>query len=89
MRGEMSTLRSFNDTPSEDNINTSKILDESIEPPSEAAMKAREAVKHDTVEEMAQQVVDHVEEDDEWMQGGGVVNGEEPKARKRKGGKKK
>jgi len=69
-------------------------LDNTIEPPSEAAMKARQAVKDGQAEGVAQEVVDHVEaeevEGDSWMDGPiGGSNGTDGKPRKRKGGKKK
>jgi len=41
----------------------------------------------DKVEEVAQQVIDHVEEDDSWMEGPTDTSGTTP--RRRKGGKKK
>lgn len=61
--------------------------DETIEAPSEVAARARVAVQEDKVEEVAQQVVENVEEDDRWMEGPADTGGST--ARRRKGGKKK
>lgn len=78
--------------------------DDTIEAPSEAAMKARKAVSNGQAEQVAQEVSTHVEEqdgtavggdvvvveDESWMQDGkGVSTGvEHSKGKKRKGGKK-
>jgi hypothetical protein len=91
-RGELKQLWSFSDAPAEDGKDkpTAK-LDETIEAPSEAAMKARQVVD-DTVQEAGEQVeaVVNEVEDDSWMDGSvGGTNGTDGKARKRKGGKKK
>lgn len=81
-----------------------KVQDDTIEAPSEAAMKARKAVSEGKAEAVAQEVSEHVEqdedveddvivvEDESWMDDSkGVSTGTEgsSKPRKRKGGKKK
>lgn len=79
-------LWSWSDAPDVDEAGESK-LEETIEASSDVAAKARKAVKEDKVEEMAQKVVEHVEEDESWMDGPVDSNGTTP--RRRKGGKKK
>jgi hypothetical protein len=89
-------LWSFSDTPLDDDKLKALISssDDTIEAPSETAMKARQAVKDGQAENVAQEVVEHVEaeevEDDSWMDGPvGSSNSGDPKLRKRKAGKKK
>ena len=86
IRGELRTLWSWSDAPEADDKKET-LLDDTIEAPSEIAAKARQAVKEDNVEQVAQQVIEHVEEDDSWMEN--TTDGSTPSVRKRKGGKKK
>ena len=87
VRGELKLLWSFSDGADEAD---SKKTDETIEAPSETAMKARAAVAADKVEELAEEIVEHVQEEGEsWMNGDGVGTPDQGKARRRKGGKKK
>jgi len=95
-RAELSDLWKWSDAP----VDTKeKKLDDTIEPPSEAAARARQAVEDNKAEEVAEQVAEHVEkedqaakdekddqEDESWMDGPSSTPG---KPRKRKGGKKK
>ena len=83
VRGELRMLWRWSDAP-DPSEEEERQVDETIERPSEVAAKAREAVKED---EVANQVVEHVEEDDSWMEGPMDTGGSS--ARRRKGGKKK
>jgi hypothetical protein len=83
-RGELKMLWSWSDAPDPSEEKTK--LGETIETLSEVTAKAREAVKEDKVDEVAQQVAEHVEEDESWMEGPVDTVGS---ARKRRGGKKK
>ena len=84
-RGELKRLWSFSDAPVEE-----PKVDQTMEAPSEAAMKAKAAVMEDKAEEVAEEVVAHVEEeDDSWMDGAGVATGQDSSKKKKRGGKKK
>ncbi|WWC60441.1 uncharacterized protein I303_103013 [Kwoniella dejecticola CBS 10117] len=95
VRGELRELWGWSDAPTEEDEKKTKI-DETIEAPSEAAIKARaaaKAAKEDLIEtekpeEPQADGTTLIDEDDSWMTGG-VVTPDEGKARKRKGGKKK
>jgi len=96
VRGEVQDLWTWSDAPVDKDKDKGRKLDETIEPSSEAAMKARHAVKEDRAEEVAQRVLEHAEnegaegvatEDDSWIEGGSTPEG--AKARRRKAGKKR
>ncbi|WWC68505.1 uncharacterized protein I206_102434 [Kwoniella pini CBS 10737] len=93
IRGELRDLWQWSDSPNEEDVK--KLIDETIEAPSEAAMKARAEAKATDVEIETENQDDPqvngttlIEEDDNWMTSG-VVSPDEGKARKRKGGKRK
>lgn len=93
-RGELNLLWSFTDAPpDEDKLRSIKAdLDETIEPPSEAAMRGREITASQEIEEDigAQSMEKEGLKDDSWMDGSvGIGNGTDGKVRKRKGGAKK
>ncbi|KAK4685843.1 minor histocompatibility antigen H13, partial [Tremellales sp. Uapishka_1] len=87
-RGEFTQLWKWSDGREED-----KVVDDTIERPSEAAIKAREAAKAEAGANAdgSQTPAEEVIEDDSWMDGG-VVTGEKDdgsRARRKKSGKRK
>ncbi|WWC88039.1 uncharacterized protein L201_002942 [Kwoniella dendrophila CBS 6074] len=99
IRGELKELWSWSDAPSTEE-KEKKILDETIEAPSEAAMKARAEAKAlvaqsenedgNSEETKINGTSTLIEDDDDsWMNSGVVTPDDQGKARKRKGGKKK
>lgn len=99
IRGELPLLWSY--TEGSDLDKDKK--DDTIEPPSEAAIKAKQAVSSGHADEVAQEVLQHVEEqdgagvggdvvvveDESWMEDGkGVSTGVEGKGGKKRKGKK-
>jgi minor histocompatibility antigen H13 len=100
-RGELKDLWKWSDSHTSDTVanESGAKRDETIEAPSEAAMRARQAVEEDKQEAVAHEVVDHVEqmdaaataasvaEDESWMEGG--VGTPAEKGKKKKGGKRR
>lgn len=102
VRGELSLLRKWTDNAEEDDV-TKGLLDETIEPASEAAMRARSEAKAvaqngdgteaiaSATESAEKDMEERMgQEDDSWMDGNGVVGApEDSKTRRRKGNKRK
>ncbi|ORX35297.1 signal peptide peptidase-domain-containing protein [Kockovaella imperatae] len=95
-RGEFKLFWGFSDAPGDESQKSK--LDETIEAPSEAAMRAKQGILEDQAEktdQMAENVshpVQQEEEDDSWMDGTGVATGggeEKSRKTKKKGAKKK
>jgi hypothetical protein len=87
----LNILWAFSEAPDEDGKKSMEAkLDETIEPPSDAAMKARADSQATQVDDPVQIMEKEAVEDDSWMDGSpGGANGTDGKARKRKGGSKK
>lgn len=94
-------MRRWSDSPDDDAAQKT-LFDDTIEAPSEAAMKAREEAKaaegngNDStvaaaLETAEKEMEERMGDDDSWMNGSGVVGSarDSKQARQRKGGKRK